>query len=197
MRPTLLLAALALALLAPAAPAAAEPWTVDHDHAYVSFRASHLGFSDVLGRFRDFEAEIDFDPEDVEAASVTFRIAADSVETFHDRRDEHLRSEDFLDAANHPEIVFVSREVRLTSADTAEMVGDLTIRGVTHEETFEVRLNRIGASPFDRERIIAGFLVTGEIDRRRYGSTFGAPAIGAVVPVRVEFEASPASGGGG
>jgi len=197
MRPILRLAAFALALSTPLAPVAAEPWTIDRDHAYVSFRASHLGFSDVLGLFREFEADIDFDPEAVEAASVAFRIAADSVETFHDRRDDHLRSEDFLDAANHPEIVFVSREVRLTSADTAEVVGDLTIRGVTHEETFAVTLNRIGPSPFDRELTIAGFRIEGEIDRRRYGSTFGAPAIGALVPIVMEFEASPARGGDG
>lgn len=188
-----------LALAAPAfaapAPAAAAPWALDRSHAHVMFRVSHLGFSDVHGQFREFEAEIDFDPEDVEAAQVSFRIRADSVETFWPARDRHVRSADFLDAEAHPEITFVSREVRLTSAETAEIVGDLTLRGVTREETVQATLNRIGPSPLDRSLPIAGFRVEGVIDRRDYGSTFGAPAIGALVPFLVEFEISPRRGG--
>lgn len=174
-----------------AGPAAAEPFALDKSHAHVTFSVSHLGFSDTQGAFREFDAEIDFDPDDLAAASVAFTIQAASVDTFWGPRDEHIRSGDFLDVANHPEITFVSREVRPTSDTTAEVVGDVTLRGVTREEVFEVTLNRIGPSPFNADVTIAGFSVTGTLDRRDYGITFGAPAIGAEIPIRLELEASP------
>ena len=190
MRLSRLLAAAALSAAA-ALPLAAEPYEIDKSHAHVMFSVDHLGFSAVHGQFREFDAEIDFDPENVEAAKVNFVIEAASVETFWDKRDAHIRGADFLDVENHPQITFVSKEVRLTSADTAEVVGDVTIRGVTNEETFQVRLNKIGPSPFNKSQTIAGFTIEGEIDRTKYGIGYGAPAIGTVLPVRLDLEASP------
>jgi polyisoprenoid-binding protein YceI len=196
MRFTSLAAASALAVAAAlplAAPVAAEPYVVDKSHAAVTFRVSHLGFADTHGVFRNFDAEIDFDPEAIEEASVSFTIDAASVDTFWAARDEHIRAADFLDVANHPEITFVSKEVRLISANEAELVGDVTIRGVTNEEVFTVVLNRMGPSPFNRDQTIAGFTVTGEIDRTDYGIDYAAPAIGTVMPIRIDLEASPKS----
>lgn len=176
-----------------ALPAAAEPYVLDKSHAHVTFSVSHLGFTDTQGVFREFDAEIDFDPEAMEQASVSFVIQAASVDTFWGPRDDHIRSGDFLNVAEHPEITFTSREVRPTSDVTAEVVGDVTLRGVTREEVFEVTLNRIGPSPFNADLTIAGFTVTGTLDRRDYGISYGAPAIGAEIPIRLELEASPRS----
>ncbi|MEM1314232.1 MAG: YceI family protein [Pseudomonadota bacterium] len=175
------------------APAAAEPYVVDKSHAAVTFRVSHLGFADTHGVFREFDAEIEFDPDAIEEASVAFTIDAASVDTFWEARDKHVRSADFLDVENHPQITFVSKEVRLISANEAELVGDVTIRGVTQEETFTVVLNKMGPSPFNAELTIAGFTVTGEIDRTRYGIDYAAPAVGSVMPIRIDLEASPKS----
>ena len=190
MRRSALLAALLAAGLA--APALAEPHVLDKSHAHVKFAVDHLGFSTVHGQFREFDAEIDFDPENVEAARVRFVIQAASVDTLWAKRDEHIRGADFFDVANHPEIVFESTSVRKTGDDTAEVTGTLTLRGVSREVTFEARLNKLGPSPFDASRTIAGFTIEGEIDRTEFGVSYAAPAIGAVIPIRVELEMSPA-----
>ncbi|MEM6743096.1 MAG: YceI family protein [Pseudomonadota bacterium] len=196
MRFTSLIAASALAVAAAlplAAPVSAEPYVIDKSHAVVTFRVSHLGFADTHGVFREFDAEIDFDPDAIEEASVAFTIDAGSVDTFWEARDKHVRSADFLDVENHPEITFVSKEVRLISANEAELVGEVTMKGVTNEEVFTVVLNKMGPSPFNKDLTIAGFTVTGEIDRTDYGITYAAPAVGAVMPIRIDIEASPKS----
>ncbi|MEM8754165.1 MAG: YceI family protein [Pseudomonadota bacterium] len=175
-----------------AAPLAAAPWKIDRSHAHITFSVSHLGFSETQGVFRKFDAEIDFDPESVETASVTFVIDAESVDTNWPARDRHVRSKDFLDVKNHPEIRFVSTAVRLRDEETADVTGDLTIRGVTKEETFTAKMRKIAPSPFNPEQIVAGFMIEGEIDRREYGVDYGAPAIGVMVPLRIDVEISPA-----
>lgn len=178
-------------LLALTAPAGAEPYVVDKSHAFVTFTADHLGFSVVHGQFRDFDAEIDFDPGNVEATAVRFVIRTASVETFNAARDDQLRSPAFFDSTRYPEMVFSSSAVRPTGGDTAEITGELTIRDVTRTVTLAARLNRIGPSPFFPDITVAGFAVSGEIDRTAFGITFGAPAIGSRIPVRIDLEMSP------
>lgn len=186
-------AAAALAATLIAAPAAlAEPYVMDKSHAHVTFTVDHLGFSTVHGQFRSFDAEIDFDPGQVEATSVVFTIEAASVDTFWEARDNHIRGKDFLDAENHPTIVFQSTSVTPTGADTATVIGNLTLRDVTQEITLEAKLNRLGPSPFNPQQTIAGFTATGEIDRTAFGVTYAAPAVGVTVPIRIDLEMSPA-----
>lgn len=180
---------LALAAAVALSPAAAlAEWTLDRAHSNIAFTVDHLGFSDVKGLFREFEAEVAFDPEDLASTEVRFTIAAASVDTLWEARDEHLRSGDFLDVANHPEITFATTSVATTGENTAEVTGDLTMRGVTQEVTFDAVLNQIGPNPFNAEQNIAGFTLTGEIDRTAFGIDFGAPVIGAVLPVTVNVE---------
>ncbi|TVQ56455.1 MAG: polyisoprenoid-binding protein [Rhodobacteraceae bacterium] len=184
--------ALACALPLFAAPAiAAQPWVLDRSHAHITFTADHLGFSMVHGQFRTFDADILFDPENIEATELTVVIDAASVDTFWEARDRHIRSGDFLNVSTYPEITFVSREVRQTGDNTAEVVGDLTMIGQTREVVFEATLNKIGPSPFDASQTIAGFTVTGEIQRGDFGMDFGLPAFAAVIPIRIDLEISP------
>ncbi|GMG82840.1 YceI family protein [Paralimibaculum aggregatum] len=186
------LALAALAGLALAGPAAAEPYLLDRSHAHVSFEVSHLGFSLTQGWFRDFDAEVDLDPEDVEATRVRFVIDAASVDTTWEPRDRQIRSKDFLDVARHPQIVFESTSVTRTGGETAAVTGNLTIRGETREVTLEARLNKLGPSPFDPSLTVAGFTVSGEIDRTEFGINYAAPAVGAVVAIEIQLELSPA-----
>jgi polyisoprenoid-binding protein YceI len=183
LRTTTLAAALALLPLA-----ASAEWAVDPAHSQIAFTVDHLGFSDVTGVFRDFEAEVGFDPENLDATSVTVTIDAASVDTLWAARDEHLRSADFLDVANHPAITFVSTAVETTGEGAATVTGDLTIRGVSQPVAFDATLNNLGPNPFNPEQQIAGFTLTGEIDRTAFGVDFGAPAIGATLPVTINIE---------
>jgi polyisoprenoid-binding protein YceI len=185
--------ALVVAMPFTAAPAlAAEPWILDKSHAHVTFTADHLGFSMVHGQFRSFDADILFDPENIEATELTVTIDAASVDTFWEARDRHIRDTDFLNVSTWPEITFVSREVRQTGENTAEIIGDLTLIGETREVIFEATLNKIGPSPFNPDQTIAGFTVTGEIVRGDFGMDFGLPAFAAAIPIRVDLEISPA-----
>jgi len=183
----------ALAGLFLAIPAAAQPYVLDKSHAVISFTVDHLGFSDVKGVFQEFDAEIELDPDAVENSSVRFVIDAASVNTFWPKRDEHIRGEDFLNVDAYPNIVFESTEITPTGGDTADVRGNLTIRDMTREVTFEAELNKMGPSPFDPDKTIAGFTVAGEIDRTEFGVDYAAPAVGAVIPVTISLEMSPAS----
>ncbi|MEM9778433.1 MAG: YceI family protein [Pseudomonadota bacterium] len=183
-RAFLLSAALASAPFA----ATAADWTLDKSHTTVSFEVNHLGFSQTRGVFREFDAEISYDPEAIEASTVSFTIDAASIDTFWEARDNHVRGEDFLDVANHPEITFVSTGVTAIDEDSATLTGDLTIKGVTQPVTFAAELNAAGPNPFDATKQVAGFQLTGEIDRTAFGINYGAPAIGAVIPVVIDLE---------
>ncbi|MEM1278245.1 MAG: YceI family protein [Pseudomonadota bacterium] len=186
------LAATGLALFLAASPAASEPYILDKSHAHVTFSVDHLGFSTVQGSFREFDAEIAFSPEKVEETQVRFVIQAASVDTQWPARDEHLRSKDFFNAKKYPEIIFQSKTVTPNGTDTAVIIGDLTMVGETREVSLEAKLNKMGPSPFNPDVKIAGFTVTGEIDRSQFGINFAAPAIGVQIPVRIDLEISPA-----
>lgn len=188
---TILRAAFLAAFTLAAVPAVAAPWVLDKSHAHVTFSVDHLGYSQTQGQFRVFDADIDFDPTAVETSRVSFTIDAASVDTGWAKRDEHIRSKDFFDVANHPKITFVSTKVEKTGADTARVTGKLTLLGKTMEEVFEAKLNKLAPSPFNPQQQIAGFTVTGSIDRTKYGMTTYAPALGAIIPVKVFFEISP------
>lgn len=178
---------------ATASPASAEPYVLDKSHAQITFTASHLGFSTVHGQFREFDAQIDFNPEMVEQTRVRFVIQTASVDTLWPARDEHLRSPEFFDSENHPEMIFESTTVVPTGGQTARVDGNLTIRGVTKEVSFDAELNQIGPSPFDPTKTIAGFTATGEVDRTLFGMDYAAPAVSAIIPVRIDLEMSPAN----
>ena len=186
---------LILATVLAAAPmtAVAAPWAIDKGHASINFSINHFGFSDVHGQFRSFEAEIDFDPENIDATSASFTIDAASFDTNLVARDDHVKSADFLDVGEHPTITFVTTKVTQTGDETAEVAGDMTIRGVTKAVVFQAELNQLGVSPFDPEVEVAGFTISGEIDRTEFGMDTFAPAIGTMLPVVINFEMSPAS----
>ena len=185
------LALAALLSLALPGTAPAEPYLVDKSHAFVTFTVDHLGFSTVHGQFLDFDANIDLDPSNVEATRVRFTIRTESVETYSAARDGQLRSAAFFASDRYPEMVFTSTTVKPTGSDTAEVTGDLTIRDVTREITLQTKLNRLGPSPFFPDITVAGFTITGVIDRTEWGMTFGAPAIGALISIRIDLEMSP------
>ncbi|MEL6678153.1 MAG: YceI family protein [Pseudomonadota bacterium] len=184
---------LAAALIASPFAAVAANWTLDKSHAHITFSVSHLGFSDTQGAFREFDADITFDPENIDATEVSVIIDAASVDTFWEARDAHIRRADMLNVEAHPTITFVSTSVEQTGDNTAVVTGDMTLLGETREVSFDAVLNNLGPNPFNPDKTVAGFTLTGDIDRTEFGMGFGAPAIGAVIPVEINLEMSPAS----
>lgn len=185
----LLSSALALAPL----PLLAADWSFDKSHTTVLFTVEHLGFSDTTGIFRDFDGDVTFDPENIAATEVSFTVDAASIDTFWEARDEHVRGADFLDVANHPQITFVSTAVEQTGDATATVTGDLTIRGVTQQVALDAVLNKLDVNPFNPTVQIAGFTLTGEIDRTEFGIDYGAPVIGTLMPLTINVELTAAN----
>ena len=151
------------------APTGTTTWTIDPSHSSVEFSARHMMFTTVKGRFADVRGVVTTDGESPAAASVAVTMKTESVDTRSEQRDAHLRSADFLDAAQYPEVAFTSTSI-VGTKDTFTMTGDLTIRGVTRPVALEVRFEGTGNDPWGNERM--GFSARGKIDRRDFGLTW-------------------------
>ena len=165
----------------------AGTWEIDTIHSEVSFVVRHLVVSKVRGRFDRFGGTIITD-EDLARSSVNVTIDASSVNTNEPTRDNHVRSADFLDVENFPNITFVSTAVRSESG--AYFVdGNLSIRGTTRPATLDVELNGFIPDPYGGTRV--GFSATAEVDRNDFGVSFNGPIPGTdnamVLSNRVNF----------
>jgi polyisoprenoid-binding protein YceI len=171
---------------------AATTYVVDTAHSQIHFSVTHLMFFKVRGTFTDFTGTVDVDPaaKTLSAAQATINTA--SVDTREDKRDEHLRSDDFFDAANHPTITFVSKSVS-GSGDNITVVGDITIRGVTKEITLTGSF--VGAMIDHQGNERAGFVATGEVNRKDFGLNWnravetGGVVVGDTVEIGLEIAA--------
>lgn len=172
-------------------------WQIDPSHSSVSAQVRHMMLTTVRGAFSGTSGVIDFDPADPAAGSVELRIPAASVNTGDEKRDGHLRSADFLDAATHPEIVFVSTKVTPRGSSKREFVvdGDLTIRGTTKPVSVNVELIGIAADPRAGQR--AAFDAKFSFDRTQWGLVWNMPVpsgvlVGEKVTVEANVAATPA-----
>jgi polyisoprenoid-binding protein YceI len=147
-------------------------WVIDPSHSSVNFSARHLGLSKVRGHFAEFEGTIEVG-EDPLDSSVQVAIHTHSVGTGTPQRDDHLRSPDFLDVANHPTMDFVSRSVERVG-DGYRLTGDLTIRGVTRPVTLDVEFLGVIPDPMSGGRRMS-FEARTEINREDFGLTWNAP----------------------
>ena len=157
------------------ATAKAEEYAIDKEgaHAFITFKISHLGFSFIHGRFDNFDGQFSFDEFEPEKAKIEVEIDTASVNTNHDRRDKHIRNEDFLDVSKFPKAKFVSTGVKVTGDKTADVTGNLTLMGVTKPIILKARYLGGGADPWGGTR--AGFEATTAINmsdwpfKKQYG----------------------------
>jgi polyisoprenoid-binding protein YceI len=186
-----LIQVLTLALLLPAL-AAADPvvYKVDPDHSGVGFTIRHF-VSNVSGRFKDFDGVVKYDKANPAASSVSFTVQAKSIDTDNDDRDNHLRSPDFFDVEKFPTLTFTSTSVKAADADTLEVTGDLTIKGVTKKVTIPVDVLGSVKTPRGEK---AGFETSFKLDRKEYGITWnraldtGGAILGDDVKVVISVE---------
>ncbi len=175
------MAPMALALVLAVPPTAgAATFKIDDSHTRVGFKARHMMVSWVQGDFTEFDGSVDFDPDDLESFAVDVTIAIDSIDTRNEKRDKHLRSSDFFSAKKYPEMTFVSTEVRDVTDDGFDLVGDLTLRGVTNEVVLHVS----GPTPPMRNPmgvVVYGFHAETTIDRTAWGVDWNMPIKGGVV----------------
>jgi len=160
-----LLAALVLLVALPGTAQAAE-YELDTRHSFVEFRIQHLGFSWLYGRFNDVSGSFTYDPDNPENNAVDVQIDPASIDTNDAERDKHIRSEDFLHVEQFPNASFKSTGYS-GGADEGTLEGELTLHGVTHPVTIDVKKVGEGQSPWADYR--AGFVGTTTIDRRDFG----------------------------
>ena len=174
------------------APSASSIWNIDASHTHIEFAVKHLMISTVKGRFADVEGHLVIVDGNPSASSVSAVIKADTIDTRTGQRDEHLRSADFLDVANFPEITFTSTRIEGDSAEF-KITGDLTIRGVTKSITLGATNEGQGKDPWGGDRI--GFSAKTKFGRREFGLEYnqaletGGVVVGHEVKVSIELEA--------
>jgi polyisoprenoid-binding protein YceI len=182
---------LSLLLLAPFS-APAETYKIDSAHSQIAFNL-HQFVSRVRGEFHRFSGTIEVDRNHPERSSVTARISVGSIDTKIQKRDHHLLSAEFFDAAKFPEITFKSRSVKRTGENSGDIVGDFTMHGVTKPMTLHVKLSTppSGESLPDRTRWI---VTTDPINRKDFGLMFSSATesisgISSNVTPTIEIEA--------
>ena len=168
---------------------AAETYTIDPDHTYPNFTISHLGFSTMHGRFNTTKGKIVMDKTG-NTSAIDIIIDAASVDTGMKKRDDHLRSPDFLNAAEFPEITYKSSKVTFSGAKKATVDGTLTISGVSKPVKLDVQSINCGIHPMDpkKEKFVCGFDATTKITRSDFGIKFALPAVGDEMVISLEVE---------
>jgi len=167
-------------------------YTIDPAHSRIGFVARHAMVTKVRGSFNDVTGTINIDAEDPAKSSANIAIQVASIDTRNADRDGHLRTNDFLDAENHPVITFVSTAAELHGQESVTLTGDLTIKGVTKSISIEFDYQGAATDPFGNKRL--GFEGTHIISRQDYGITWNAPLeTGGVLvgdKITLEFELS-------
>lgn len=154
------------------APPQTQTWNIDETHTNAQFSVRHLMISTVRGRFANITGSVVFDPRTPAAVDVRVTIPVASVETHNEQRDTHLKSADFFDAANHPQITFVGKRIKGDVNGEFQLIGDLTVRGTTREFVLNVTSEGSTVDPWGNDR--RGFNATGKLNRNEFGLTWNA-----------------------
>ncbi|MCR9088346.1 MAG: YceI family protein [Rhodobacteraceae bacterium] len=176
-----------------AAPAMADPATyvIDPEHTVVALMVDHLGYAKTLLQFTDVSGSFVYDDETQTLSDVTATVGADSIESFSERRDGHVRGKDFLDVATFPEITFTADGGTPASDTTGTVEGTLTLLGQSLPMELEVTLNKIAPYPFLHQKETIGVSARGTITRSDFGMTYAVEGgiVGDTVDVLIEVEA--------
>jgi polyisoprenoid-binding protein YceI len=168
-------------------------WSVDKAHSHVGFAVKHLMISTVRGGFSDYDVTINFDENNPSNLSFNGTIQAASINTENEKRDNHLQSADFFDAANYPTLTFASKKTEKVSDGMYRMTGDLTIHGTTKEVVLDVEgFTPVITSPMGDTR--TGATITVTINRKDFGLNWnkvletGGVVVAEEVKITIEAE---------
>lgn len=167
-------------------------WQIDYSHSHIYFTARHMMISKVRGRFSKWEGTIAFDEQNPENTTVDVTVDVASIHTRDEQRDGHLRSPDFFNSAEFPQMSFKSKRVVMESDTEGKLYGDLTIRGVTKEIVLDVEYAGQAKSPWGT--VSAGFSAKGSLNRKDWNLTWnqaletGGMLVGEKVEIEIELE---------
>ena len=179
------------ALLFPSITFAADTYKVDPAHTSVTFSVRHLGINSVKGRFKEFDGALVLDGDALKEASGTIQVK--SVDTGVEKRDDHLRTSDFFDAAKYPTITFKTKRVEKGGSGQPVLIADFTMRGVTKELRLPAKMSKPTKDPWGGVRV--GLEAKTKLNRKDYGINYhevletGAMAVGEEVELEINAEA--------
>ncbi len=150
----------------------ATQWVIDPTHSEVQFKIKHLVISTVTGSFTRFQGSMASEGDTFENAQVEFSLDVESISTNQEQRDAHLRGEEFFDAAQFPHIKFVSTAFVKESGDNYTLTGHLTMKDVTKPVTLAAEYGGSAVDFYGNHK--TGFEVTGKVNRKEFGLTWGA-----------------------
>jgi len=165
-------------------------YKIDAAHSEITFKVKHLMITNVTGNFTKFDATLESDSDDFSDAKISFEADVNSISTNNEQRDGHLKSDDFFGAEAFPKLTFTSISLTKKSNDKYILVGDLTIKGTTKSVELDVEYG--GTVTDGWGQVKAGFEITGKINRKDFGLTWGAvtEAGGVVVSDEVKLNLS-------
>jgi len=184
-------AAIAAALLLNSFGHAADTYKVDPLHTSVSFSVRHLGINSVKGKFKEFQGVLVLEGDSLKEASGTIQVQ--SVDTGVEKRDNHLRTADFFDAAKYPTITFKTKRVEKGGSGQPVLIADFTMRGVTKELRLPAKMSKPTKDPWGGVRV--GLEAKTKLNRKDYGINYhevletGAMAVGEEVELEINTEA--------
>lgn len=185
------LASVAALLLLNSFAFAADTYKVDPAHTSVTFSVRHLGINNVKGKFNQFEGALVLEGDTLKEASGTIQVK--SIDTGVEKRDNHLRSPDFFDAAKYPTISFKTKRVEKSGSGQPVLIADFTMRGVTKELRLPAKMSKPTKDPWGGVRV--GLEAKTKLNRKDYGINYhevletGAMAVGEEVELEINTEA--------
>ncbi len=185
-----------MALSSTAAIAEPQTYVIDDEHFSMAFEIMHIGYAPVMGMFRDVEGQFEYDEEEKQLTSGKLTFKSKSVFTNHDKRDDHLRNEDFLDSGKFPDIIFEVTGFETTGDNTGVVTGDLTLLGQTRPMDVDVTLNKSAKYPIGHKDYTLGLSAEATLNRSDWGMTYGIEndLVGDEVRLRFGLEAIRESG---
>ena len=175
-----------LSFIACATLTAQSTWKADNAHSKVGFAITHLMISEVEGHFGEFDIQATAD-DAFSNPDFTVEIKTASIDTDNERRDDHLKSDDYFAAETHPSITFKTTSFEKTGDKTFKLVGDLMMHGVTKPVTLEGKLNGI-ITDQRSQKLKAGLKLTGAVDRLAFGVGSDTPTLGDEVEMTINLE---------
>ena len=167
-------------------------WNFDKAHSKIQFTVSHLVISSVTGEFNEFDGTVKTNGDDFSNSKISFVVKTNSINTDNEKRDNHLKSDDFFNAAQYPEIKFIGKEMKKVGENKYKLIGDFTIRNVTKEIDLDVTKGGIINDPWGNK--VAAFTIDGTINRFDYNLKWnkllevGGAVVGEDVDIHCKVE---------
>lgn len=145
-------------------------WALDTTHSEIQFKVKHLMISNVTGHFKQFSGSVETDGDDFSTATFNFSADISSISTNNEQRDAHLKTGDFFDAENYPQLIFRGDELEKVDEENYVIHGTLTMRGVSKKVTLDAEFGGMTQDPWGNTRV--GFSINGRINRKDFGVSF-------------------------